>query len=167
MSHNWRWRPWRHFMQKVLPPGEWTRSVCPAPMQQCTCSYFTIVVLCCLRHVKPLYRPNDDDEQHSFFTVNEVTIICSNSGWTVAVIFSGKSPSVKRQAVNAIEWCLWVLTIAWLIDSVGHGTRPFLQQYFTPRALLGHPVIGHLTSSRCCSWTVSERYHGSDVVAFN
>jgi len=35
---------WRHFLdgghdvvklrRKVLPPGEWTRSICPAPMQQ-------------------------------------------------------------------------------------------------------------------------------------
>ena len=30
-----RWRPWRHFMQKkVLSPGECTRSICPAYMQQ-------------------------------------------------------------------------------------------------------------------------------------
>jgi len=34
-----RWRPWRHFTQKVLPPGgglaaQCTHSVCPAHMQQ-------------------------------------------------------------------------------------------------------------------------------------
>jgi len=30
------WRLLRHFTQKVLPPGEWTRSVCRATTQQRT-----------------------------------------------------------------------------------------------------------------------------------